>query len=226
MSESLKLSTVIFDMDGCLIDTEQAYLKAWAHAFEVKGIPIAPEKLISWAGEGKNKINRIVADLVGSVELAMELRQIREDYFYVILDRGEVFKKPYADEILEFVRSRGLKTAVASSTFSDRGNLLLDHFHLRERLDYVTWGDEVENPKPDPEPYQKTLEKCGASKEECIVFEDSYNGVMSALNAGLRVVHVPDTSVKMSRELPPVYRVVRDFKEGIEVIRGILESGN
>ena len=41
MSGAAKLSTVIFDMDGCLVDTEQAYIKAWAHAFEVKGIPIA-----------------------------------------------------------------------------------------------------------------------------------------------------------------------------------------
>ena len=79
MSGSAKLSTVIFDMDGCLIDTEQAYIQAWAHAFEVKGIPIASEELISWAGTGKNEINDIVTGIVGSRELAMELRQIRED---------------------------------------------------------------------------------------------------------------------------------------------------
>ena len=226
MSGAAKLSTVIFDMDGCLVDTEQAYIKAWAHAFEVKGIPIAQEELISWAGTGKNEINEIVTKIVGSRELAMEMRQIREDYFYVILDRGEIYMKPYAGEILEFLRNRGIRTAVASSTFSDRGNILLDHFGLRDKLDCVTWGDEVENPKPSPDAYLKTLEKCSVTKEECIVFEDSYNGVMAALNAGLRVINVPDTSAKMMKELPPVYAVVHDFKEGMEVVRRILESGD
>ena len=49
---------------------------------------------------------------------------------------------------------------------------------------------------------------------------------MAALNAGLRVINVPDTSVKMMKELPPVYAVVHDFKEGMEVVRRILESGD
>ena len=226
MSGSAKLSTVIFDMDGCLTDTEQAYIQAWAHAFEVKGIPIASEELISWAGTGKNEINDIVTGIVGSRELAMELRQIREDYFYVLLERGNIYEKPYASEILDFLKRRGIRTAVASSTFSDRGNILLEYFKFRDKLDCVTWGDEVEHPKPSPDPYLKTLEKCRVSREECIVFEDSYNGVLAALNAGLRVIHVPDTSVKMKKELPPVYTSVHDFKEGMEVIRGILESGN
>lgn len=226
MNDSSKLSAVLFDMDGCLIDTEQAYIKAWAHAFEAKNIPIDFEVIVSWAGSGKNEINDLVTEIVGSRELAMEMRQIREDYFYVMLERGEIFMKPYVDEMLAFLKEQGIKTAVASSTFSDRGNILLDYFHLRDKMDWATWGDEVENTKPSPDPYLKALEKCGFPKEECIVFEDSYNGVMAALNAGLRVINVPDTSVKMTKQIPPVYAVVHDFKEGIEAVRRFLNSGN
>ena len=221
-----KLTNIIFDMDGCLIDSEQAYIRAWAYAFERKKIPIEMSEIISWAGEGKLVINDKVTAITGSRELAMELRQIREDYFYVLLDQGEVMIKPYAYEILDFIKSQGLGIAIASSTFSDRGERMLEKFQLKKWISTVTWGDEVAVAKPDPEVYLKTLDKLKAQKEDCLVFEDSYNGVVAAVRAGLTVVNVPDTSVRQTREIPPVYAVIPDFREGIEIIRRRLSCGD
>lgn len=211
---------VIFDIDGCLIDSESVYLKCWAEGFRREGIPVDQEMVNSWAGAGRVEIDRDVLAVTGDPKTAKRLRAYRESIFLEMLEAGQVEIKPGAREILDYLKEIRMPIGVASSGTRDKAERLLKYFGLLGYFDQTAFGDEVRDRKPAPDLFQLALRRLGISPDEAIVFEDSKNGVLSALAAGIeRVVHVPDSSVKgASNEDLPAWKRIVDLNEGIKLI--------
>lgn len=223
MKESSNIKCITFDMDGCLVDTEAAYIRSWKKAFITEGFPIDDSVINSWAGGGFTYINSEIDKLTQNHEKTMKIRERREDFFFEALEAGEVDLKPFTREILDFIKGKKLKIGLGSSTYREKATRVLDHYKLLDYFDLMVFGDEVDNLKPASDIYDEVIKRSEENASDIIVFEDSVSGVTAAKAAGIKkIIHVPDSSVKNSQVYLNTFARVNDFSEGIDIIKKYL----
>ena len=110
------------------------------------------------------------------------------------LKKFGIEKKPYVDEILDFLKENGIKRALVTATPEKRAREYLKETKLEDKFDQVICADMVENSKPDPDVYLFACKQVGYKPSDCLALEDSPNGVHSAHSAGVDVIMVPDLS--------------------------------
>ena len=186
------MKAVVFDMDGVLFDTESVCMKAWAYAGEVMGVGKAGYMVLKTLGMNADKAVEIIKTEFGEGFDAVKFKQIGKNYSYDYFNTYGVPEKPGLYEILDYLKNKGYKIALASSTSSQSV-----HHHLKEKdiekyFDAVICGDMVEKSKPEPDIYLKACARLNENPDNCIAIEDSKNGILSAHHAGLQVIMVPD----------------------------------
>ena len=95
-------------------------------------------------------------------------------------------------ELLGFLEENGISKAVATSSERIKAEKYLRLGNVIERFDCIVCGDEVIKGKPDPEIFQKVAQKAGFDMKDCIVLEDSENGILAASRAGMKPVFIKD----------------------------------
>ena len=186
------MKVVVFDMDGVLFDTESVCMKAWDYAGEVMGVGKAGYMVLKTLGMNADKAVEIIKTEFGAGFDAVKFKQIGKNYSYDYFNTYGVPEKPGLYEILDYIKNKGYKIALASSTSSQSV-----HHHLKEKdiekyFDAVICGDMVEKSKPEPDIYLKACAQLNENPDNCIAIEDSKNGILSAHRAGLQVIMVPD----------------------------------
>lgn len=186
------MKAVVFDMDGVLFDTESVCMKAWDYAGEVMGVCKAGYMVLKTLGMNADKAVEIIRTEFGEGFDAVKFKQIGKNYSYDYFNTYGVPEKPGLYEILDYLKNKGYKIALASSTSSQSV-----HHHLKEKdiekyFDAVICGDMVEKSKPEPDIYLKACAQLNENPDNCIAIEDSKNGILSAHHAGLQVIMVPD----------------------------------
>lgn len=223
MTGQSAVKCITFDMDGCLVDTEAAYIRSWKKAFLTEGFPIDDSVFNSWAGSGFTYINSEIDKLTQNHEKTMTIRQMKEDFFFESLEEGEIDLKPFTREMLDFIKGKRLKIGLGSSTYREKARRVLDYYKLLDYFDFMVFGDEVKNVKPAPDIYYEVIKKSNENISNIIVFEDSISGVAAAKAAGIKkIIHVPDSSVKSSQVYLNTFARVKDFSEGIEILNKYL----
>lgn len=195
---------VIFDMDGLMFDTEQLSSIFWKQTGEQFGMEIPVEFVNSFRGRNPAAIKRAFLEKYGEdldygsfIELRMRLQ-----YDYV-REIGVPIKKGLI-ELLNYLKEKGIRTAVATSTERKLAGTMLERAKVREYFDAFVFGDMVEKSKPHPDVFVKAAEEIGVPIGECLVLEDSIAGVKAGKAAGGYVIHIPDIIV-----------VPEEVKEGI-----------
>ncbi len=187
-----EIKLVISDMDGVLFDTERLGERFWKEAAEKFNYKITDEifrKTIGLDGRKTKEIYRkYYGDKFPYTEMRSEKIKLEEKY---ILSEGVPLKEGLF-ELLKYLKEIKLKAALATSTVRRRTELLLDSAGIKKYFEVITCGDEIENGKPDPDIFLETSRKMGCRPENCIVLEDSKNGVMGASRAGMLPVMIPD----------------------------------
>ena len=186
------MKAVVFDMDGVLFDTESVCMKAWDYAGEVMGVGKAGYMVLKTLGMNADKAVEIIRTEFGAGFDAVKFKQIGKNYSYDYFNTYGVPEKPGLYEILDYLKNKGYKIALASSTSSQSV-----HHHLKEKdiekyFDAVICGDMVEKSKREPDIYLKACAQLNENPDNCIAIEDSKNGILSAHRAGLQVIMVPD----------------------------------
>lgn len=187
-----KIEAVIFDMDGVIFDTENAYLDIWTHVFYDYGYKMTKEVYISVMGSGRKNVIRAFLDEYGSDLPIIEMYKEKDMRLEEAVRKGKVPMKEGVMEILQFLKERGCATALATSAKRDRVMLQLKNDNIEEKFDIIISGDEVRNSKPDPEIFIQAAQKLGMKPENCIVIEDSSAGIKAAYNAKMVGIHVED----------------------------------
>lgn len=186
------IKAVIFDMDGVLIDSEPVYLKWMKQFLDYKGISVPQEELLLLVGSSGKTLKETMEkwwkkykneDVSGEI-LVKESDMFDEQFKLHYMD----IRNPGAKEIFEILKKRYIKIAVASSSSLSNIKQVLKETELSGYVDVIVSGEMFEESKPSPEIYHYTVSQLGFLKEECIAVEDSLYGILSAKNAGLKVI--------------------------------------
>lgn len=206
------LQLVIFDLDGTLIDSEAIYRKGWSHVLKAYGHDLHESEFEVMRGKSTNHNNEIIKSYLGTDELVQEARQQRETYYFNALEQGDIQLKAGALELIEQTKAQGLKLAVATSSYKERGLASLQALDLLKYFDYLAFGDEVTHSKPHPEIYQRILDEATVHSDQAIAIEDSTSGLQAALAAGIPSLLVPESEVDLT-EMVGEFTVYEDLHE-------------
>ena len=181
---------VIFDMDGLMVDTEPLY---WAVAREMgraRGKAVPDELLRRMMGRSRHESMAVYREALGLPESVESLLEERESAMLLRYARG-VAPMPGLHELLSYLKARGVRCAVCTSSPRRFTDVLLPAIGVADAFEVVQTGDEVTRGKPDPEIYLRCLGRLGVGGDDAVVLEDSEAGCRAGHAAGCRVIAVP-----------------------------------
>ncbi|MDD5455291.1 MAG: HAD family phosphatase, partial [Candidatus Ratteibacteria bacterium] len=207
------IKAVIFDMDGVLVDTEDAVAQATVDMFEeLYGTKVKKEEFLPFVGMGAKKYITGVAEKYKvnvDVEKAMERRK---DNLEKIALRGEIKSFPSVIELIKEAKNSGIKTAIATSSHRIIMEITLKGAGIDiKNFDAITTAEECKKVKPDPEIFLLTAKKLNIPPKDCLVIEDSPAGIEAAKRGGFFAVGVTNTFP--NSQLQQADFVVGDMKE-------------
>ena len=185
-----KPSTVIFDLDGLIFNTEEIFLEATNQLLAPLGKKQTPEVVGQIMGQPSDVSTQILKDyhsLTGSVT---EIRAELDNHFALVLDSILAFM-PGFEELLHCLIQENIPRAICTSSSADYATNLIDRFGYLNEFELIFGGDQIENGKPAPDAYLKVAEMLNISPTTMLVLEDSENGCRAAMAAGAFTVAVP-----------------------------------
>ncbi len=184
--------TIVFDMDGVILDSEQLELSIWVYLGEKYQFEGIEEVFRETLGTTREETGRIMKRAYGE-DFPMDTFKVESrELFTERTKKDGVPVKPGARELLQFLKINGWNIGLASSTAGDRVREELQAVGLLDFFEAVVTGDMVTESKPHPEIYFKACEMLNVNPKEAVAVEDSKNGVRSAAMAGMKVILVPD----------------------------------
>ena len=186
------ITAVLFDMDGLVLDTEKLYTRFWQEAANALGYPMTKEQALGMRSLNRGAgLAKMQSYFGASVDYDL-IRKKRIELMDAFVEQEGVFLKPGIHELLAYLKERGIKTAIATSSPIERTLLYLGSVGLQNSFDELVSGYMVEKGKPEPDIYLYAAKKLGVKPEECMVLEDSPAGILAAHRAGCLPVMVPD----------------------------------
>lgn len=183
---------VIFDMDGVILDSEGVMKQAWHNIGQTFGLNGIDELIARCTGVNEKTFAAMFKEKYGE-EFPMEayMQRMREEVLR--LCDGVIPSKPGAAETLSALREAGVPLALASSTGEAAVRRELGAVGLYDCFDVVVCGNMVAASKPAPDIFLYAADRLSVDPANCIVVEDSHNGIRAAHAAGMLAVMVPDS---------------------------------
>ena len=183
------LEAVIFDMDGVLVDSEPYHYNVETKVFNKLGINIPDSKRHTFVGMARNRMWGYIKEsykLEQSLDYLMTFdHDIRVEYFDALTDIQPI---PGILPLLDEITQKGIKTAVASSSPIEVIDILLRKMKICTYFYTVVSGEFIEKGKPDPDIFIYTAKILNVKPANCIVIEDSLNGVRAAKSAEMSCI--------------------------------------
>lgn len=193
MIKNKRIGAVIFDMDGLIVDSEPIQSLAWEKLFRERRITPIFSK-----GGLMHEIGPTSDDEYIKI---LERHNLKEDIEVVRTRRRAIFEEliqeklmlmPGFYELINLLKKEKIKTAVASSRLIDHIHMMLDIVKVKNLFEVIVGPSPSLKRKPAPDIYLHAAHELGLKPEECLALEDSETGVISAYNAGMKVIAVPN----------------------------------
>ena len=188
----MQKTTIIFDMDGVLFDSERMYINEIISFFKQYDIYLTNDICKVVIGVDNKRFYKIVYQWWNNKTSFNEFVIILKQYFNSLKRDYSKLLNDNALKLLRYLKENGYKIALASSSQKSVIINALKTSNIIEYFDLITSGDQFKESKPNPEIYLYTINKLHSSKEETIIVEDSYPGIQSAINAGIEVLALKD----------------------------------
>lgn len=207
------MKAALFDLDGTLVDNMKIHIDAWVAVATEHGRPADRDHFTrEWAGK---KNEELIPLMLGRSASPEEIQRIAHDKEtrYRTAAAAQLEPLPGLLPLLERLRARGVKLAVATAAPEENRKLALDGLDLRRHFDVVVGPEGAVRGKPAPDIFLACAKALGVEPAECIVFEDAINGVRAGIAAGMKVVAVTTTVDAESLRAAGAHWVIKDFTE-------------
>lgn len=210
--------TILFDMDGTLLDTEKYYRRFWKQAAADCGFSMTDEQALSMRSLGRPFAVEQIQEYFGPEADYTQIRNRRMELMNAVLEQEGIPLKPFAKEVLEELNRRGCCLAVATATDLQRTEAYLKETGLFSYFHHIICATMVKRGKPAPDIYLYACQVLGVRPEEAYAIEDSPNGVRSACQAGCRVIMIPDQTPPDEELRKLLFGTVDNLKELLDYI--------
>jgi HAD superfamily hydrolase (TIGR01509 family) len=186
MKNQIALKAVLFDIDGTLIDSNDAHTQAWVQTLERHGRVVSYEQMRSLIGKGSDKVFAELLDIDSESALA---KQITKDRTQLLLSSfmANLNPTPGARLLVQHMRSEGLRLVIASSS-GEELPALLGQAGLQDLLDTSVSSDEIKESKPDGDIIEVALRKAGVQPTEAVMIGDTPYDIAAAKAAGVKCI--------------------------------------
>ncbi len=190
-----KPKAVIFDMDGVLIDSEPIHYEVEKRIFDLLGIEVSEAIHRTYMGASNDFM---YSDLKSRFNLSSSLQELikYDDDFrcQYLNDLEKIDLNPGVLDLLNDLKSAGIKLAVATSSSPDIASVLLNRCEIASAFDSVVTTSDAGKSKPAPDVYLLAARRLGVLPEDCLVFEDSPNGLSAAKKANMYCIVIQNDS--------------------------------
>jgi beta-phosphoglucomutase family hydrolase len=185
-----KITAVIFDLDGTIIDSEPNYYEADRKVLADHGIPYTMKMKEKYVGMGNRAM---MEDLHRQYQFEASVDELllQKNKYYQEIARGNTVVYPEMGRFLEILRQQRYPMALASGSSPEIIEMVLDITGLSRHFEVVISAEEVPRGKPAPDIFLEAAARLQVSPEDCLVVEDSQYGVEAAHRAGMYCIGVP-----------------------------------
>lgn len=214
MGVTYLLKAVIFDMDGVIIDSEPMHLKFEKELFESLAVELEPEEHNQFVGTTSHYMWKVLKNKFNLPQAVEELvKNDREGYFkFLVSGKHDMKIIKGIKELIQDLHKNGVLLAVASSSPIDVIEVVIDMYDIRKYFKELATGDYVDKSKPNPDIFLYAAEKLGVDPKDCIVIEDSANGVLAAKKARMKCIGYRNPN-SGNQDISPADMIINSYDE-------------
>ena len=214
----MNYQAAIFDMDGLLLDTERVCQEGFRVACDFLSLPFFEEVYLSIIGCNAVGIEKILTAGYGHLISYETLRKEWMSRYNPIVNTQPIPVKKGVLELLTWLKENKIPMAVATSTHHELATTKLKFAGLYDYFEHLSTGCEVEQGKPHPEIFLLAAQRLNIKPESCLAFEDSNNGVRSAVAAKMQVFQIPDLVSPCAQVLALKHIVKGSLSEALQCL--------
>ena len=206
------LKAIIFDLDGTMVDSLPYHHESWRIFFKNNNLEENDftEILKEYKGGGTLEL---MTSVFGNMYTKEELEKMTNDKEVIFRDiyKSKIYPIEGLKKFLDNLKESNISLSIGSNAIRKNVIMTIEELGITNYFSSIICGDEVSKGKPDPEMYIKTLSNLKVNKDECVIFEDSIEGVEAAKNADIKVIGV--TSSQSSEILKSVgaFETINDY---------------
>lgn len=214
------INTVIFDLDGLLVDTESVGHRVYEEILKDYGIGFSKEEY------ARNYCGKTIAANVETFMKAYRMPWSFEEGFQIVLDMERQLLeqgaplKPGAKQLLAYLKEHGYRIALGTSSEEERARKLLRQHDIEDSFEEFVFEHHVTRGKPFPDIFLTVCKKLREAPEHCLVLEDSEAGLRAAQAAGIPVICIPDMKLPQKQYLDRAAAVLPSLDHVITFLQG------
>lgn len=219
------IQTVIFDMDGVIVDTEPVHHYAYVQHFKQLNIEVSPEMYASFTGNSTKNIYERLKETYNLAQDVQTLVETKRNLFNDAFDSKEdLYLLDGVEDLIKDLYTNGMQLVLASSSANVTIERIFDRFNLHHYFTHKVSGEDFPKSKPHPAIFLKAAELAQTPVENCIVIEDSTNGIQAAKSANIYCVGYDSFHSKL-QDYSKADRVITHFNElDFSVIKNIKQQ--